>query len=1283
MAERSFKTEVEQLKLGDGATFRGEGILAVTKALLQSGVSYVGGYQGAPVSHLLDVMVEAEDLLDGLGVHVETCTNEAAAAAMLGASINYPVRGAVTWKSIVGTNVAADALSNLASPGVIGGALIILGEDYGEGASVIQERSYAYALKSSMWLLDPRPDLPTIVRMVEKGFELSEASHAPVMLELRIRACHVTGEFAAKDNRAGKVSGRNRLPGPPRFEYGRLAHPPVIFSQERLKVEERLPAACAFIREHKLNEMIAGDLADIGIVVAGGLTSSVLRALMRLDLADLYGGTRVPIYVLNAVYPLVPEEVRAFCAGKRAVLVVEEGSPEYIEQQINVELRRADIQTRVIGKGPLPATGEYASDVLLNGLAGFFAEARPAGIDADALASRVKAMLGHRPAASDAVGTLPPRPPTFCTGCPERPVFAAIKLMQRELGPTHIAADIGCHAFATFAPFSMGNSILGYGMSLASAAAVAPNLEKRPIAVMGDGGFWHNGLITGVASNLFNKGDGVLIVMQNGYASATGQQFLPSSATSRHGAPPGMDIEQTLRSLGVTWLRKVRTYGVAKMVVALKDAMRSAERGLKVIIADGECQLARQRRVRAEDADKLKRGARVVKTRYGVDDAICSGDHSCIRLSGCPSLTVKPNPDPLRSDPVATVIESCVGCGLCGEVAHAAVLCPSFYRAEVVRNPNWWDRALYGFRRHMISLLGGSRATSSPPPLAGEGQGEGKQALHQHVHPLPTPLPQAGEGAGPARGEVTTLPAGAAARPLTLLIAALGGEGGGVLTDWIVRAAESQGYPVQSTSIPGVAQRTGATTYYVEMLPAAQRKDARRPVLALTPGIGDVDMLVASELMEAGRAVAAGFVTPDRTLTIASTSRFYVMDEKIAMGDGRYDPARLAQAIESHSQSRLLLDMEAISRRTGAFINAVMLGAIAGSGRLPIPLEAFEAAIRTDGKAVEANLRGFRAGLDAARDADRDIHSVRPRESGDPEPRAEASEVASLDSRLRGNEREELGAGGTWPDIAHEIIRKGIQRLTTYQDEAYARLYLDRLAAIRDADVRANAGGRLIRETARHLAVRMSYEDVIRVAQAKTDPARFARIVSELQAKPGEAVKVVEFLKPGIEELCSVLPPTLARRLLALAERRGWNWHWGMEVNTASVAGYLRFRLLAKLRRWRPRTHRYAEEQREIERWLGLIAQAAAQSAELALEIAECARLIKGYGDTHKRGAGNYRQIEDQVIRPALAGHIPLPQAVDAVASARTAALVDPDGESLAKCLAAVGAIELRRLAAE
>jgi indolepyruvate ferredoxin oxidoreductase alpha subunit len=558
-----------------------------------------------------------------------------------------------------------------------------------------------------MWLLDPRPDLPSIVRTVEKGFELSEASHAPVMLELRIRACHATGEFAAKNNRRGVVSGLDKLAGPPRFDYGRLAHPPVIFTQERLKVEERLPAARAFIREQKLNEMIDGDVNDVGIIVMGGLTNSVLRALERMGLADVFGASRIPILVLNVVYPLVPEELRTFCASKRAVLVVEEGFPDYIEQAVNVELRRADINTRVLGKGPLPQAGEYASDVLLEGLAAFLQDARPKSIDADTIAEKARGLIAHKAKAAAALGPLPPRPPAFCTGCPERPVFSAIKLMQRELGPTHISTDIGCHSFATFAPFSLGNSILGYGMSLASAAAVTPNMERRPIAIMGDGGFWHNGLITGVASNLFNKGDGVLIVMQNGYASATGQQYIPSSTMSRTGPTPGVGIEQTLRSMGVKWLRTVRTYSVSVMVDTLKEAMKTAERGLKVIIADGECQLARQRRVRAEDADKLKRGERVTRTRYGVDDEICTGDHSCIRLSGCPSLTVKPSTDPLRTDPVATVIESCVGCGLCGEVAHAAVLCPSFYRAEIVRNATWRDRFVHRFRQKIIGWLGG------------------------------------------------------------------------------------------------------------------------------------------------------------------------------------------------------------------------------------------------------------------------------------------------------------------------------------------------------------------------------------------------------------------------------------------------------------------------------------------------------------------------------------------------------------------------------------------------
>ena len=350
--EVQFTQEVERLRLGAGATFHGEGILAVTKALLQSGVSYVGGYQGAPVSHLLDVMVQARPYLDELGVHVEACANEASAAAMLGASIHYPLRGAVTWKSIVGTNVASDALSNLSSPGVVGGALIVVGEDYGEGASVIQERTHAFALKSTMLMLDPRPDLPRMVELVEHAFALSEASNMPAILELRIRACHVRGNFACKDNVAPKLSTRALQEEPAPFDYMRLAHPPVTFRQEKLKGEQRIPAARRYIVEHRLNEHWPGAHGDLGLIVQGGLSHALIGALQRLGLADAFGSCDVPVLVLNVTYPLVPDELIDFCTGKRAVLVLEEGQPEYIEQELATMLRRRDLQHAAARQGP-------------------------------------------------------------------------------------------------------------------------------------------------------------------------------------------------------------------------------------------------------------------------------------------------------------------------------------------------------------------------------------------------------------------------------------------------------------------------------------------------------------------------------------------------------------------------------------------------------------------------------------------------------------------------------------------------------------------------------------------------------------------------------------------------------------------------------------------------------------------------------------------------------------------------------------------------------------------
>ncbi|MBL3698783.1 indolepyruvate ferredoxin oxidoreductase alpha subunit [Leucobacter luti] len=709
MAERSFVNEVKLLRSGAGSELHVEGILAVTKALLESGVAYVGGYQGAPISHLMDVLGDAHDILEELDVYFENSASEATAAAMLAASVHYPLRGAVTFKSTVGLNVASDALANLASGGVQGGALVILGEDYGEGSSIMQERSHAFAMKSQMWLLDPRPNITAIVNTVKHGFALSEASNTPVMLDLRLRSCHLQGSFVAEDNVRPPMTITDAVEHPQR-DLSRIVLPPASFLHEHEKVHARWPAAVEYIREHGLNEFFDGDTENIGIIVQGGLYNTVNRALELLGNSDVFGNTRIPMYVMNVTYPVIDEEVLEFCRDKDAVLLFEEGQPDYIEQNLHSILRKAGVETKLHGKDLLPMGGEYTTQVVTQGLTKFLEQHAP-----ELLETRPALLLPpDNPASPFAprvdAKQVQARPPGLCTGCPERPIFSAMKLAEKETGQEHhISMDIGCHLFGINEPFNLGGTTMGYGLGSAGAAALnSRDADRSTIGVMGDGGFWHNGLTSGIGNAVFNKNDQVVVVVDNSYAAATGGQDLLSSygqaeTGSRSSRNP---IERAVRGVGVKWAKTMtHTYDVAKLKKIFVEAFTTKTEGPKVIVAQSECQLNRQRRVKPQAQQDIAAGKRVVRQRFGVDAETCTGDHACIRISGCPSLTLKENPDPMRTDPVATVTDTCVGCGVCGANAHAAALCPSFYRTDVVINPSWRDRALGRVRSAWISLL--------------------------------------------------------------------------------------------------------------------------------------------------------------------------------------------------------------------------------------------------------------------------------------------------------------------------------------------------------------------------------------------------------------------------------------------------------------------------------------------------------------------------------------------------------------------------------------------------
>jgi indolepyruvate ferredoxin oxidoreductase beta subunit len=489
-------------------------------------------------------------------------------------------------------------------------------------------------------------------------------------------------------------------------------------------------------------------------------------------------------------------------------------------------------------------------------------------------------------------------------------------------------------------------------------------------------------------------------------------------------------------------------------------------------------------------------------------------------------------------------------------------------------------------------------------------------------------------------------------RPITIAILAMGGEGGGVLAEWIIDVAEHSGYIAQMTSVPGVAQRTGATNYYVELFPKTGAKsNTRAPVLGLTPVAGDVDIVIASELMEAGRAVQRGLVTPDRTTFIVSTNRVYSMTERIALADGRVDSAALLEGCRVAAKRLIHGDMAQLAEATGSVISAVLFGALAGAKVLPMQRMAFEAAIHRGGVGVKESIAAFGAGFAAAEG------TAQPTKADPPKAQPASPALAPLFAEADG-----------YGEPARTFMRAGIERLVDYQDVAYAREYLAHLKPIAEADKRHGDGsGRLLEETARELALGMSYEDTVRVAELKVRPSRFERVRAEVQAADGQILEIAEFLHPRVQEIADTLPAGLGRWLLATSWARRLVERFtrsGRVVKTSTIRGFLLLYFIASLKPTRRRSLRFQHEQKFLAEWLNTIQAIAATNYALAAEIATTRTLVKGYSDTHERGRARY----DMLMR-MLPRIMETPDPAATLAGLRKAALADDTGAALSAAI--------------
>ena len=704
--------DIQQLEHGEGQRLYGDGALVVLKGMLEAGISYFCGYPGSPTSNLIDAAADAyEKVLKPRGIYMESSANEMSAAAMCTASCYTPVRGAVTWK-VLGNGVATDVLDHVSQIGVEGGTVIVVGEDYGVSSTTVAQRTLPWAMKSGIVVIDPRADQQLLLKLTRESFELSEASNTVVALLLRPQLSHANAEVKTANNAPSRYNTHDKI----QFsvaEPHRYPLPPNTQRQEVERYTDRLPRAEKYILANELNEKFGQGDGKIGLITHGTVFNTTLRVLSLLGLADERGALdpAIDLLQLNVVNPLCPEQLVDFMSSKEQVLLIEEGQPDLIEKQLRSLLHERDIKVPFTGHDLIPGVGELVPGRLIGPLSEFMAQHLPER--ADEIKQRAADKLQRQQMAAKLFPKpVTPRPPTFCTGCPERPVFSQMKINEMLTGNKDWhATDVGCYGMAGLAPFNMADSNMGMGGGLAAATALSAMSEQHNVSVVGDGTLWHSAMNTCVVNGIYNQQDATYVVLDNKWTAMTGAHENPNSGPQLTGEAGGGDlnIERTFKAMGVKQIVKANPYKFKDFQKKLKQIQEPKEPQLRVIISEAECQLQRQRTVKPLRRKMLAAGERVEVERLGVDNDVCVGDHACMRVNGCPSLTLNESNNTLKSTQVAAIDTNCVGCGVCGEIAHAARLCPSFHKVTVSHNIGWYEKLWDNLKALLIPV--GVKAT--------------------------------------------------------------------------------------------------------------------------------------------------------------------------------------------------------------------------------------------------------------------------------------------------------------------------------------------------------------------------------------------------------------------------------------------------------------------------------------------------------------------------------------------------------------------------------------------